>query len=415
MRILIATYFALPHIGGIWTYVSHLKQYLERLGHKVDILARHPKDRIYYMLHQDTFFKKEDGKNWVSSLHSDRYHQIQLASDPFIKNMELERYIYEAAVTHFGVANYDLIHTQDIISTRAIAKVKPKQTPLILTIHGYFTEELLIRGIIKSKNSDQWKYSSSLEYHGLTSSDFTIFPSLWMKNIFVQEINVPDRHLEVIPNGLDIENFIKNMKKKIRMSLPSDKKVIVCVARLEKLKGHKYLLDALAKLKQERTDWICWIVGQGYLQKELEQQCKKLQLDRDVLFLGVRNDVPALLKRADVCVLPSLQENCPYFVMESQIAGKPIIASAVGGIPEMIQDGCTGLLSQPGQSESLYLNLRKILKEDTLRAQIANNTENWGRTHWSLDTMVKRTLTVYERALRKKYLSKKAYKKLNPF
>jgi glycosyltransferase involved in cell wall biosynthesis len=208
---------------------------------------------------------------------------------------------------------------------------------------------------------------------------------------------------------MDIERFLKEMESADEFVSPLDKKIIACVARLHKLKGHHHLLEALARLKNERTDWVCWIIGAGSLQKDLERQSQDLQLEEHVMFLGARNDVAALLKKVDICTLPSLQENCPYSVMEAQVAGKPIVASAVGGITEMVQHEITGLLSPPGQEEPLYLNLKRVMEEETLRHQIADNAKEWGQKQWSLEMMMKRTLAVYEKALQKKHKGGKRF------
>jgi glycosyltransferase involved in cell wall biosynthesis len=403
MKILLASSFILPDIGGLWSYVNYLKHSLEQLGHEVEVLAHHPVDHSFYMLNQHTHFKNEDANKLIPHFFPDKYEQIQLQLDPFIKRTEQQRYTFEIAASHLRVTEYDIIHAQDIISAGVLKRVKPEKTPLILTIHGYFTDELMYRGTIKSKYSEQWEYSCSLEYQGITSSDLTIFPSNWLKNKMIQDIKVPDHHLEVIPNGLDIQRFYKEMNKNINFSVFPDKKIIACIARLETYKGHNYLFEALAKLKQERTDWICWIIGKGSLQKDLKFQCMSLGIDQNVLFLGNRNDVPALLKQADICVLPSLTENCPYAVMEAQVAGKTIIASAVGGIPEMIQHERTGLLTPSAEVESLYLNLKRMITEDSLRNKIAKNAKEWGRRQWSLDRMMYRTLKVYDQVLKKNH------------
>jgi glycosyltransferase involved in cell wall biosynthesis len=401
MKILLASFFSLPSIGGLWTYVQQLKQYLERMGHEVHVFAHHPEKRSYYMLHQSEDFDIAKIEAQISPVLSPAYYRVNAPSDPAIAKMERQRYIYEMAATHFGIDQYDLIHTQDIISTMAIARIKAKKTPLIATIHGCYTTESLANGIIQEKGSTHWQYSSLLEYYGATSSDLTIIPSQWMKNVLTHQFNVPHDYMRVIPNGMDIDLFLQGIRNESEIILPDDKKVIACIARLHKLKGHYYLLEALAKLKNERTDWICWIIGSGDLQEELERQAKGLHLEEHVLFLGARNDIAALLTQVDICVLPSLQENCPYSVMEAQVAGKPLVASTAGGIPEMVEHEKTGLLSPPAQSEPLYLNIKKILEEETLRKEIAKNAEIWGKSQWSLDVMMERMLAVYEQALQK--------------
>jgi hypothetical protein len=121
-------------------------------------------------------------------------------------------------------------------------------------------------------------------------------------------------------------------------------------------------------------------------------------MEKEVLFLGNRADVPALLSAADICVLASIQENCPYAVMEAQVAGRAMIASAVGGIPEMIRHGETGLLSEAGSSDSLFRQLRQALDDDELRKGLGERAHIWGANQWSLERMQTQTTAVYERA-----------------
>ena len=128
---------------------------------------------------------------------------------------------------------------------------------------------------------------------------------------------------------------------------------------------------------------------------------KSLDLEKHVLFLGGRNDVPALLNQADIFVLPSVQDNHPYSVMEAQIAGKPVVVSNAGGIPEMVTHLQTGLVSQAGNSKQLYYHLKMTLEDEDLCNRLAENAKQWGRVHWSLPVMIEQTINVYERALSK--------------
>ncbi|WP_231571056.1 glycosyltransferase family 4 protein [Gordoniibacillus kamchatkensis] len=178
-------------------------------------------------------------------------------------------------------------------------------------------------------------------------------------------------------------------------------KVLVCPARLVHVKGHKHLFEALALLKGERSDWVCWLLGDGPLRDELTQQCRALGLGEHVQFLGTRSDVPAILGSADVFVLPSLQENLPFSVMEAQIAGKAIVVSDAGGIPEMVEHGTTGLISPAGQSEPMFHNLKRVLADDVLRKRLGEQAKQWAMHHWSIETMMKKTLDVYDSVIQR--------------
>jgi glycosyltransferase involved in cell wall biosynthesis len=396
MRILLATYWYLPHVGGVSTYVYDLRRELERMGHEVDIFAHHPDMQKYYMPNNGRFLEKSKVKDLIYEKVLGFYNQQLPQVDSWIRWREIERYCYETAATVFGLTKYDLIHTQDIVSTRALWRVKPKHVPLIATIHGCLATEYLISGEVQERNTLPWTYAATEEYYGTTSSDITIVPTQWLKNLFVEEFKVPSDHLKVIPYGMDIDLFLQKIGQHPRLERPSDKKVIACPARLVPVKGHKHLLDALAQLRDERTDWICWLIGNGPLRKQLEQQRHRLNLENHVVFLGNRGDVPSLLDQADIVVLPSLQDNQPFSIMEAHVAGKPVVVSNAGGIPEMVEHGQTGVISPAGDTELLYQNLKKVLVDDDFRKEIAEKAKERAMVQWALKTMVTRTLDVYK-------------------
>ena len=152
-------------------------------------------------------------------------------------------------------------------------------------------------------------------------------------------------------------------------------------------------------LKEVHSDWVCWLIGDGYQRGEIEQQCRDLELTEHVVFLGDRPDVPALLKQTDIFVLPSLNDNQPYAVMEAQAAGKPIVASQAGGIPEMVEHGETGMLSPPGQSRPLFENLKQVMENHNLRAYIMEKSQGYALDHWPIQKLTERTLNAYQKVL----------------
>lgn len=396
MNVLLTTYFYLPHVGGVSTYVDILKQELERMGHQVDIFAHHPDMEKYYMPNNGRTLEKAKIKDLVYEKVYTFFDQQMQHVDPWIRWREIERYCFEAAALAFGLKKYDLIHTQDIVSTRALWRAKPKDTPLIATIHGCLATEFIYSGEITGKQTLPWKYAAAEEFYGAISSDATIVPTRWLQDLAVSEFGAPRKHMKVIPYGMDIDAFQERIEQWTALRAQPDKKVLICPARLVPVKGHRHLLDALAMLKQVRDDWVCWFLGDGPLRDELMHQCRSLNLEEHVLFMGSRSDVPSLLKLAHLFVLPSLQDNLPFSVMEAQIAGKAVVVSDAGGIPEMVSHGKTGLISPAGQSEPMYRNLRRVLEDDNLRRRLGEQAQQWAMHHWSIQTMMKQTLDVYE-------------------
>jgi glycosyltransferase involved in cell wall biosynthesis len=396
LKILLSTYFYLPHVGGVSTYVDNLKQGLERMGHEVDVFAHHPDMQAYYMPNNGRTMEKSKIKDLVYEKVMAFYAKYMPHVDPWIKWRDIERYCFEAAALAFGLQKYDLIHTQDIVSTRALWRVKPTGTPLISTIHGCLATEFIYSGEVTGKNTLPWRYVSTEEYYGAISSDVTIVPTKWLLEFSATEFGISKDHLKVIPYGMDIPLFQKRAERWTTLRTPTDKKVLICPARLVPVKGHRHLLEALAMLKEDRSDWVCWLLGDGPLMDELVQQCKSLNLEEHVMFLGARSDVPAVFKQSHVFVLPSLQDNLPYAVMEAQATGKAVVVSDAGGIPEMVSHEETGLISPLGQSEPMYRNLKRVLEDDLFRKRLGDNGKQWAMQHWPVEKMMEQTMNVYQ-------------------
>lgn len=403
MRILFATYWYLPHVGGVNTYVNVLRKELIKAGHEVDVFAHHPDMEKLYIVNSGKYLEKAKIKKIVFDKVFEYYEKKQAYVEPWVRWREIERYTFELAAASFDLQQYDLIHTQDIVSTRALSRVKPQNVPLVSTIHGLLATEHIIAGDITSKQSISWKYVSAEEYFGASSADRTIVSTEWLKHKLGQKhFGVNKRELITVPYGMEIDNFLRDLNAEAKGYIPmneENKTVLICPARLVPVKGHRYLLEALQKLKTRRKDFVCWIVGDGALFHELVSLSHALQVNDVVHFLGDRKDVPQLLKRSDILVLPSIQDNHPFSIMEAQVAGKLAIASNVGGIPEMIQNNKTGLLFTNKNSDELAAKLDIALTKPALRQQLAQQGKEWGLKQWSPGTLFDRTNKVYQSVL----------------
>ncbi|QQE72667.1 glycosyltransferase family 4 protein [Brevibacillus composti] len=405
MRILIATYWYLPHVGGVNTYVNVLRKELIRAGHQVDVLAHHPDMDKYYMVHTGRYLTKAKIKQVVYDNVIKYYETSQPYVDPWVRWREIERYAYELAAVTFNLKGYDLIHTQDIISTRALWRVKPRHVPLVSTIHGLLATEHVIAGDVTSRRSIPWKYVCKEEYYGATSATKTIVPTAWLKRkLSGPNYGVPARILHTIPYGMDIGEFLQKYNAPTYSyvpPVPAGKTVLICPARLVPVKGHRYLLKALHMLKQRRNDFVCWLIGNGILYDELVAMAHSLGIMDVVHFLGDRNDVPQLMKKSDILVLPSVQDNHPFSIMEAQVAGKLVVASDAGGIPEMVSHNKTGFIFSSRNSEDLAAKLNTVLSNPFIRKQAAEQGRKWGMIRWAPSTLLDKTMKMYLAALGK--------------
>jgi glycosyltransferase involved in cell wall biosynthesis len=391
MRILIATYWSYPSLGGITTYIKELSQQLMRNGYHVDIFSLHPSLKSYYVVNSDVKFLKKKMKAIVSNQRSSHFN-----SDPWIKYQEMERRYYDVAASQLQLDQYDLIHTQDIFSTKTFSKIKPKNVPLVTTIHGCFSTEMVRYGIVK-KDTERWTYSTAFESSALSESQHIITPSKWL-NHYLNELFPLERvRITTVHNGLSVSSFLSKLNQTFHSPFSKSRKIVLaCIARLTPLKGHIYLLDALAKLKKNKLDWECWFIGNGEIKKKLVNKTTKLNLQNHIKFLGFQKDIPNLLNQTDILILPSLQENLPYVIMEAQISGTPVIATHVGGIPEMIEPLRTGLLSPPKDSDALYENIQLLLQNSTLKTDIIRSAKGFGEKQWAIERTTKEVIAIYQ-------------------
>lgn len=398
MNILLATLYSYPQKGGLGSYIKELARELERTGHFVDILACHPSFTGYYMVRSNYLVKTLEAREGLYELHPELEPEAAFL-DPWVRDRELERHTFQRAAVRFSLNKYDVIHTQDVISTVALAELKDERTRIIQTIHGSLTYDLFMAHGQGIEATEAWKYAGLRERTGVAASTFTVTPSKWLQNVIVENSHAPRERMRIIPNGIAVDQFLPVFRKTSSQPGSIRKQVITCVGHISELKGQQYLLESLALLKQRQTNWVCWLVGDGPQKAEFEGLRDRLGLTDQVLFLGIRDDIASILSRTDVFVLPSLTENCPYAVLEAQVAGVPVIASNIGGVPEIIEHGVTGFLTPAGDPITLYQTLAQVLENDSLQNFVRTNCERRCQIQWSVENMVKALENLYRTAL----------------
>jgi len=162
------------------------------------------------------------------------------------------------------------------------------------------------------------------------------------------------------------------------------------IGELNRNKNVSLALKAVAKVLQAGINIFFAVVGDGEDRLALEDEMRELKIDQNVRFLGFISDAPKLMKAFDIFVLPSRKEGMPYVLLEAERAGVPIIASAVGGIPEIIHDGDNGLLFQSENLEQLTAALMRLCKDQELRVQFSKVTPP---EHF--ETMLRETFAQY--------------------
>jgi glycosyltransferase involved in cell wall biosynthesis len=174
-----------------------------------------------------------------------------------------------------------------------------------------------------------------------------------------------------------------------------DVPIVGTVAVLEKRKGHRFLLEAAARLKSQGYRIKYYLAGDGSLRGQLEEMVERLKLTKEVTFYGFVSDTPAFLSRIDLFVLPSLHEGLGVAALEAMAAGKAVVASRVGGLAELVVDSDTGLLVSPSDPEALAKAIAKLVNDRPLARVMGNRGANRVREHFTLEQMALKNEAYY--------------------
>jgi L-malate glycosyltransferase len=187
--------------------------------------------------------------------------------------------------------------------------------------------------------------------------------------------------IAVIPNGLDLAAYLDRPPR-------TEIRTVLTVANLRREKDHETLIDAASVLARTQPELTFQFAGDGPERPRLEERARAREVASHIEFLGHREDVPDLLAAADAFVLPSRSEAFPNGVIEAMAAGLPVVASAVGGMVNLIESGRTGLLVPPGDPEALLLALTSLIEKPAWAADLGRAARQEVQHHYSFDRML---------------------------
>ena len=201
--------------------------------------------------------------------------------------------------------------------------------------------------------------------------------------------------------------FTKDEAKK-QISITSDEIIIGTIAELTKNKGLNYLIDAISRINAESPAFVkamagkqmpntkCIVIGDGEDGEELQNRIISLGLQKSVFLAGFIPDAEKLLKAFDIFVLPSVKEGLPYVIIAAMQAGLPIIATNIGGIPDMIEHEKNGLLIRPKDPENLADAILDLVKNKEKRQTLGIEARKISETNFKLRDMVDETIALYK-------------------
>lgn len=262
--------------------------------------------------------------------------------------------------------SFDLIHCHTIFPDgyAGIRLKKHLQVPILSTIHG--------SDIMLYPKRSKGVYQKTLQALQQHNQVVTVSQRLQME----AESICPQAKIQTVYNGFDPVQFAPVDQRKARehLGLPLDQKICMFIGNLYPVKGLSYLLQSFAKVKAQHNDLHLYLVGEGMLKNTLQAEAESLNLEKAVSWMGRKpyEEIPSWIQSADVMVLSSLSEGLPSILLESMACGRPMIATDVGGIAEVLQDDQTGRLVPARDVEALAGALNELF------CQYPEKTEQMG-------------------------------------
>lgn len=367
-------------MGGAQKYVYLLATHLPRRRYEVTVAC--------------------GGEGWLTrSLESSGVRVVILPD--LVREIDLWRDVRALADTWRLISKekFDIVHCNSSkagIVGRIAARLADVPA-VVFTAHGFVFNEPMSR-------ARQLVYLW-LERLGGLLSDAIVAVSEADRDSAVREGVAPGKRIAVIHNGIDDEATGRTPGCSIReeLDLGAGVPLAVNIANLYRTKGQRYLLHAFSQVIKRHPDAHCAIVGDGSLRPEFESEIRTLGLQASVHLMAARDEAGEyLLDESQVFVLASIKEGCPFALLEAMKAACPIVATRVGGIPELITDGETGLLVPAADPAAMARAICELLEKPQWSRQLGLAARDRVRSRFGLDGMIDRTDELYRRLLAEK-------------
>lgn len=286
----------------------------------------------------------------------------------------------------------DLVHSHRYKENIVAAHLKKRGATnhIIQTIHG---EGEPFKGIDRIKAT----ISTTLNrYYTQRNFDRIITVSEDLKSR-TKAWFVPER-ISAIHNSINLQDITPSKdatKLKSELGIEANRPVIGTAGRLVPVKGYDTLLETAQLVCASHPETVFVLAGDGPLRSELEAKCKELNLSDNFKFLGFRHDIIDLTNMLDIFIMSSHNEGIPVILLEAMSMAKPVVATSVGGIPEVIQDGKAGFLVSPGDPQALCRACLKLLENDELKRTFGENGKERIEAKFQVAQQAERVAAVY--------------------
>jgi glycosyltransferase involved in cell wall biosynthesis len=283
----------------------------------------------------------------------------------------------------------DIVQTHAVKSHFLVSLLRKRRFRWIAFHHGYTSEELKVHVY---NQCDRWS---------LRACDCVVTVCAAFASKLARRGSRQNR-IFVVPNSVKLDfvypNAMQLQETRQRWLISGDELVILVIGRLSPEKGHRYLIDAIAKIASSapQLKLKVLIAGEGSAEGKLKTQIAKRGLEKRIKLIGQYSDVRPLFSIADLFVLPSLSEGCPNALLESMAACVPIVATNVGGVPEIVNDGESAILVPPANIDLLGKSILELLVNHPRAKQLASVAFDRARLMFSPTRYNEQILNIYD-------------------
>ena len=365
-----------PTYGGSGAVATHLGLELAERGHEVHFISYDQPFRLAHF-HERIFF-----------------HEVEMEDYPLFKHPPYSLAL--AVALHDAVRKHelDLVHVHYAIPHATSAWIAcemlkgERDLKIVTTLHG---TDITLVGLHPSFQAIT--QFSILRSHGLTAvSDF-------LKRETVRDFSVPESRIEVVPNFVDTRIYRPGLEPCHRATLaPDGEKIVMHISNFRPVKRVEDVVEIFARVLGEIPSRLV-LVGDGPDLPRARVKVEELGIRDRVVFLGEYTPVQELLSCSDLFLLPSMSESFGLAALEAMACGSPVVASRVGGLPEVIMDGETGYLCEAGDIDEMAAASIKILSDDKHRKELSDAGRAFAVKHFSSECIVPQYEEYYRRIL----------------
>jgi len=285
----------------------------------------------------------------------------------------------------------DIVQSHDFLTRRlAVPAAALAGVAHVTSVHGWITNSMKEH---VGRRLDQWLIARATK---------AIAVSALLRDQLL-DVGVPADRVHLLPNAIVLDDYpltdTPPAVAKVHLGLPPDSEVVTIVGRLSPEKGHALFLEMCSRIAARRSSTMFLVVGHGPLREALERDARSRGLTDRVRFLGLRDDMHHIYSATDVLTLCSTTEGLPNVVLEAFAYRRPVVATRVGGVPDLVADGRTGVLVESGDVEALTAGVMRMLEDRDLAAACGNAGRRLIETSYDFKARTAAVESLYDEVL----------------